>query len=107
MFPLWHPAQADPMRDRIEDFQADADLLGRHWAISGDSEAELARERKLFEDWQARLKEVDFAALSADQRIDYVLFRNELESSLAGLGKREEARRELSAWLPARSAIDD
>jgi len=106
MFPLWHPAQADPMRDRIEDFQADADLLGRHWAISGDSEAELARERKLFEDWQARLKEVDFAALSADQRIDYVLFRNELESSLAGLGKREEARRELSAWLPARSAID-
>jgi hypothetical protein len=106
MFPLWHPAQADPMRDRIEDFQADADLLGRHWAISGDSEAELARERKLFEDWQVRLKEVDFAALSADQRIDYVLFRNELESSLAGLGKREEARRELSAWLPARSAID-
>jgi len=35
-----------------------------------------------------------------------VLFRNELESLQAGLGKREEARRELSAWLPARSAID-
>lgn len=106
LFLPWHAAQADPMRDQIENFQADVELLARHWSISGDSEAELARERKLLNDWQARLKEVDFASLSADQGIDYLLFRNELESSLAGLVKREEERRELAAWLPARSAID-
>jgi len=105
IFLPWH-AQADPIRDRIEHYQADVELLARHWSISGDSEAELARERKLFNDWQARLKEVDFASLSSDQGIDYLLFRNELESALAGLGKREEARRELDTWLPARSAID-
>lgn len=34
------------------------------------------------------------------------LFRNELESSLAGLAKREEERRELAVWLPTRSAVD-
>lgn len=105
-FLSWGAAQADPMRGRIEHFQADAELLARHWSISGDSEAELARERKLLLDWQARLKEVDFAGLSPDQGIDYLLFRNELESSLAGLERREEANKKLSAWLPARAAID-
>lgn len=106
IFLPWFSAKAELMRERIEHYQADVELLGRHWSISGDSEAELARERKLFNDWQARLKEVDFAGLSADQAIDYLLLRNELESSLAGLAKREEERRELATWLPERGAID-
>ena len=32
------------MRDMIESYQADAELLARHWSVSGDSEAELARD---------------------------------------------------------------
>jgi hypothetical protein len=103
---LGQGAQGDPMRDRIEDYLADADLLARHWSISGDSEAELAREKKLFEDWQGRLTEVDFSSLLADQRIDYLLLGNELASSLAGLARRDGSREELSEWLPMRSAID-
>lgn len=106
IFLPWASARADGMRARIEHYQADVELLSRHWSISGDSEAELARERKLLNDWQARLKEVDFAGLSADEAIDYLLLRNELESSLSGLAKREEERHELAAWLPARGAID-
>jgi len=103
---LGQGARADPMRDRIEDYQADSDLLSRHWSISGDSEAELAREKKLLNDWQGRLTEVDFSSFSADQRVDYILLRNELESSLAGLARREDERRSLSPWLPVRNAID-
>lgn len=106
MFLMWPPAQAEPMRDLIEDYQADVDLLARHWSISGDSEAELAREGTLFEDWRARLEALDFAALSTDERIDHILFRTELESSLAGLERREKERRELSRWLPAGNVID-
>ena len=107
---LWHcmPAlsRAETMRDMIESYQADAELLSRHWSISGDSEAELTREKKLLHDWQGRLKGVDFEKLPADQRVEYVLLRNELESSLTGLVKREAERRELSTWLPIRQAID-
>ncbi|MEZ5429964.1 MAG: hypothetical protein R3F31_02040 [Verrucomicrobiales bacterium] len=32
---------------------------------------------KLLHDWQGRLKAVDFEKLSPDQRVDYVLLRNE------------------------------
>ncbi|MCB1203050.1 MAG: DUF885 family protein [Verrucomicrobiae bacterium] len=106
IFLPWASARADAMRARIEHFQADTELLSRHWSISGDSESELARERKLLNDWHARLEEVDFAGLSNDEAIDYLLLRNKLESSLSGLAKREEERRELAAWLPARGAID-
>lgn len=99
-------ARAEVMRDMIETYQADAELLSKHWSISGDSEAELAREQKLLLDYQGKLKAVDFAILPADQRVEYVLLRNELESSLATLAKRKEERQELATWLPFRSAID-
>lgn len=107
---VWHgspvTAQAETMRDFIESYQADADLLARHWEISGDSDAELTRETKLLHDWQGRLKAVDFEKLSPDQRVDYVLLRNELESSLNNLSTRQAERQELSGWLPIRAGID-
>ena len=107
---VWHgspvTAQAETMRDFIESYQADADLLARHWEISGDSDAELTRETKLLHDWQGRLKAVDFEKLSLDQRVDYVLLRNELESSLNNLSTRQAERQELSGWLPIRAGID-
>ncbi len=106
----WHSgnitARAEVMRDLIESYQADADLLSRHWAISGDSDAELAREKKLLLDWQARLKATDFEKLSSSQRVDFVLLRNELESSLSRLARRDNERKELAAWLPFRGVID-
>ena len=99
-------AKAEIMQDMIVSYQADAELLSKHWSISGDSEAELAREKKLLLAYQDKLKAVDFDKLPADQRVEHVLLRNELEASLTTLGKREEERKELSAWLPFRSAID-
>ncbi len=107
---VWHgspvTAQAETMRDFIESYQADADLLARHWEISGDSDAELTRETKLLHDWLGRLKALDFEKLSPDQRVDYVLLRNELESSLNNLSTRQAERQELSGWLPMRAGID-
>ena len=99
-------ASAETMRDLIESYKADSELLSRHWAITGDSDAELSRETRLLHDWQGRLKQVNFEKLSDDQRVEYVLLRNELESSLAHLAKREAERRELSEWLPIRVTID-
>ena len=107
---LWHGApaiaRAGTMRDLIETYQADSDLLSRHWSISGDSDAELTRETKLLHDWQARMKAVDFEKLPGDQRVEYVLLRNELDASLTSLSKRKAERQELSGWLPMRAAID-
>lgn len=107
---LAHPGGSatatEPVRDLIEAYQADADLLSRHWAISGDSEAELAREPKLLQDWQQRLTEVDFNALSENDRVDFILLRNEFESSLSHLARREQERKELAPWLPFRGVID-
>jgi hypothetical protein len=99
-------ATAEPMREQIEAYQADADLLSRHWGISGDSAAELTRERQLLESWRARRDAVDFSLLGPDGQVDSVLFRNELEASLARLAQREAERAELAPWLPFRGDID-
>jgi len=99
-------ARAETMRDLIEAYQADSDLLSRHWSVSGDSDAELAREMELLRDWQGRLKAVDFEKLPTDQRVEYVLLRNKLDFSLIGLSNRQTERQELSPWLPVRDTID-
>ena len=99
-------ARAETMRDLIEAYQADSDLLSRHWSVSGDSDAELAREMELLRGWQGRLKALDFEKLPTDQRVEYVLLRNKLDFSLIGLSNRQTERQELSPWLPVRETID-
>lgn len=99
-------ARAASLRDMIEGYTADRSLLGRHWSVAGDSDAEITREKKLFADWQKRVGEVKADSLDVNERADLVLLRNELESSLDSLAEREGERRELSAWLPFRQVID-
>lgn len=99
-------SSAQEPRDLIDQFGADAQLLERHWEITGDSQAAMARERAMLQGWLKKLGGVPFASLSRTGQVDYVLLRNELEASLARLHERETEAAALEHLLPFRNLLD-
>lgn len=95
-----------PPRVLIEQYGADASLLSRHWSITGDTTRSLDREKQMLEGWLKKLTALDFAKLSPEEQIDFVLMRNDLEASLMRVGDRRDDLQELSTWMPFRSIID-
>ncbi|MBX7207331.1 MAG: DUF885 domain-containing protein [Verrucomicrobiaceae bacterium] len=106
LFPALAPTHADTPVEMIQSYQADASLLSRHWQVAGCSAAEMAREKKLLLDWQKRLAALDFEKLGANDRVDAILLRTSLDSSLNELARKQDERQELVAWLPFRDVID-
>lgn len=102
--PLLHAAE--DMRTLIDQYEADASLLNRHWAASDDSAAAMQREQKLWETRLQRLKSVEFAKLSPDQQADYILMRNDLQATLLRLRDNGAEHAELAPWLPFREAVE-
>ena len=90
----------------IEQYSADMILLRRHWSITGDTSKCLDREQLMLQGWLTKLKALDFAKLSPEDQIDYILMRNDLEASLIQLGDRRDDLHELATWMPFRSIID-
>ena len=97
---------AQSPRELIEQYSADASLLQRHWAITGDSSKSMDREQQMIQSWLSRLSKLDFAKLAQPEQIDFILLRNDLEASLMRLGDRRDDVQELTPWLPFRPIID-
>ena len=76
------------LRELVEQWSADRGALGRFFDGEG-SPARVARLRKLADDWRARIDALDFEALDAEGRVDWVLLRTEIESQLASLAREE------------------
>jgi uncharacterized protein (DUF885 family) len=66
-----------PISIWIEQFAADTRTLQDRFRIPGDP-ARQEVQRLLHEQWLNRLEEVDFAKLTRDQQVDYLLLKNEL-----------------------------
>jgi uncharacterized protein (DUF885 family) len=97
---------AQPPRELIEQYAADASLLHRHWSITGDSTSATDREQQMLQSWRAKLGKLDFTKLPPADQVDYVLLRNDLDASLMRLGDRRDDAQELTPWLPFRSVVD-
>lgn len=104
---LSSPLAAQSPRELIEQYAADAELLQRHWSITGDSAKAMDREQQMLQGWRDRLGKLDFAQLSLPDQIDFILCRNDLEASLMRLGDRRDESQELTQWLPFRPIIDE
>jgi hypothetical protein len=90
---------AEDVRSMIEQYEADASLLNRHWANSEGSGAELQREQKLWEERLLKLKPLDFTKMGLEQQVDYILMRNDLEATLLQLRDKREERDHIAAWV--------
>ena len=92
------------LRDLVERFETDHRTLRRFFDASF-STARRAEEMRMMELWLGALDAIDFDALDADARIDYVLLRNRLRYELRRLEIDAAERDETLALVPFGDAI--
>jgi uncharacterized protein (DUF885 family) len=66
------------MRSAIERYTVDRASLNRFYTITG-SATRTARLKQFYGEWLARLAQMNFDAMSQAGRVDYLLFKNQLE----------------------------
>ncbi len=90
---------ASPLRSFIERHRADAGTLERLHSIDF-SPGHTARLRQFLENQREALGRIDFAALDAAGRIDWVLMRHHLEAAQRELGHAAEKSAEAAELVP-------
>ena len=112
------------MRGFIERYAADRASLNRYFAVEGSrfaaappsqsrrlaaemSPAYQARMKQFDTEWTDRLEKLDFDALSADGRIDFLLLKNYLAHDLRQMDIRAKTFAEASPLMPYAQAILD
>ena len=92
------------MRPLIERFAADRGNLLRYYNIGGAPDRR-ERLRRFYNDAKAALAEKNFDTMSQDAKVDYVLFRNNIDHELRRLDLEAKEEAENSAYLPFAPAI--
>ncbi len=90
-----------PLLDR---YAADEDVLQRYFAIPV-STTRAAVMRDFYTGWREGLESVRFDSLSLDGRIDYTLFRNQLDYEIRQLDIEKANRQEMAALIPFADVI--
>lgn len=88
-----------PVRALTEAYTEDLDVLKRFhpWAMS---ERRHQRLKQLIDLYSVSLHSVGFQGLSQEERIDYLLFQNQLTFELRQLDQTRERHVEILPWLP-------
>ena len=73
------PVGSSELRDSVTLFSTDRAALMRRWTVEY-SPARRDRFKAFHADWRTRLAKVDFARLSQEGKIDYLLLDNRLRS---------------------------
>lgn len=104
---LTEPARAGKsMEEFIRRYSADANDTSRFYDLAW-SEARFDRMERVYRDWQARLKEVNFDALDQAGRVDYVLLRDKLAEEIAHVGLDRKRLQEMDELLPFRKPLQE
>ncbi len=92
-------ASPSKMRNVVERYSADRDLLRRRYAVPYSPDGS-QRFRAFYRGWHDRLEEMDFEALGVDGRIDYLLLEKEIRYRLQLLDREEGLFAEMEGFLP-------
>ncbi|MTI89113.1 MAG: DUF885 domain-containing protein [Balneolaceae bacterium] len=93
-----------PIKHLITQYRADQGALSRKYAVN-ISEQHFQRFQDFYQNWQQKLDDIDFGNLTQAQKVDYILFKNEIDRSLYFLNERENDIEAISKYLPAPDAI--
>src|SRR5688500_13202589 len=94
------------LRGVIEKFSEDHGSLNRFYTAP-TSANRAARFRAFYNDWLGFLNRQNFDSLSADEQIDYLLFKNYLAHEIKESDRRATQLEETSALLPFAKTIGD
>jgi hypothetical protein len=92
------------MRPVMERFSADRGNLQRFYNIAASPERRV-RLRKFYDETKAALEARDFDSMSEDGKVDYILFRNEVDHELRRLDLEAKEEAENAAYLPFAATI--
>ena len=94
------------MRPIIEYYIADRGSLQRSFFVN-NSPARRERFRKFYSDALERIQKLNFDAMSQEGKVDYILFRNQLEHELRQLDIEEKQQAEIQPLVPFAKTIVD
>jgi uncharacterized protein (DUF885 family) len=97
------PASPD-IQSLLRNFNADRGSLERYYYISSSPERR-QRMQVFCADYAHRLEQVPFDNLSVSDRVDYILFRNQLAGWMEELKKEEQEYAAAKSWLPFADSI--
>ncbi len=98
------PTAQSELRDTVLRYGADRNALLRRWTVDY-STARAARLREFYSGWRTRLAAMDFAQLSQEGKIDYVLLDNRLRQELDQLARDERLAAEMRPHVPFGAVI--
>ncbi len=87
------------MRAMVERFTLDRGGLFRSYPIS-ISATRNSRLRRFYAEWRDRLAKLDFEAMSLEGRVDYLLFKNDLDYEIQQLDIQSKQSTETAPLLP-------
>lgn len=94
------------MTTLIEQYQADSGSLQRFYNVEISNDR-VTRFRSFFKENQAKLENIDFDALPQGEKVDYLLFRNLLDRSLAKLDAFDKQIQESEPYIPFYKVLID
>ncbi len=97
-------AQTSELAPVVERYRADRTALGRRWNVPY-SPGRSQRYRDFFSDWRQRVEALDFASLSLEGRVDYVLLINDLTYQLDLIEREARLAAEMNGFIPFTSLI--
>src|SRR5712692_3180600 len=94
------------MRPIIEYYAVDRASLQRSYPVTS-SPARRERFRKFYLDALDRIQKLDFDSMSQEGKVDYILFRNQLEHELRQLNIEAKQQTEIEPLIPFGKTIID
>jgi uncharacterized protein (DUF885 family) len=97
-------SQSSEMRGAIERYTVDRASLNRFHAVAF-SPARLARLKQFCSEWLARLARMDFDSMSQAGRVDYLLFKNQLDHELRQFDIQSKQLAQTESLIPFAKTI--
>ncbi|HBQ61058.1 MAG TPA: DUF885 domain-containing protein, partial [Balneolaceae bacterium] len=99
-------ASAQSVADLITTYQADYGALDRKYSIQPSDEY-FDRFDQFYSEWLRELETLDFRELPHSQKVDYLLFKNDLERSAYFLDSERDQFEKIAQFIPAKDAAMD
>lgn len=91
--------QSSDVHHLITQYEADYGSLSRFYVVNGSPERR-ERFQKLNTEYLDQLQKLDFDRMNTDSRVDYILFRRDLQENLQKLAQEATEHNQIKTWFP-------